>query len=131
MKEGKEPLNVERKKIKIVKAIDLINRVKDEPVPKFVWKGIPEGSMGLITRVAKTGKTTFAENLAMSLSVGRQEFYGVKMDGVPRKVLFINLEEDYKLHSRRNLDQISLLNEEELNLFKDNYFSTPDDFPSY
>ena len=72
-----------------------------------MWNGIPEGSTGLITGVAKTGKTTFAENLAISLSVGKKEFYGCNMDGIPKKILFINLEENYRIFSRRNEKQIA------------------------
>jgi len=120
-----------RKEIKIVKAIDLINKIKTEPEPKYLWKGIPEGSIGLIAGVAKTGKTTFAENLAISLSIGKKEFFGYKMDGIPRKVLFINLEESYKLRSRRNRNQVSKLSRDEFELFCKNYISTPDEFPTF
>jgi KaiC/GvpD/RAD55 family RecA-like ATPase len=55
--------------VKFTRGIDLIKRVESEPEPNFLWHGIPEGSKGLIAGVAKTGKTTLAENLAMSLSV--------------------------------------------------------------
>ncbi|PHN94729.1 hypothetical protein CSC80_05115 [Maribacter sp. 6B07] len=123
--------NEEDAKIKIVKAIDLIKRVKKEPKPKFIWKGIPEGSCGLISGVAKTGKTTFAENLAISISVGKHEFYGNKLDGIPRKILFVNLEESYRLRSARNLEQIDRLSEMEIELFSENYISTPEDFPEF
>ena len=57
------------KKFKITNAIDLINRVKTEPEPKIIWNGITEGSKGLIAGVSKTGKTTLAENLAISIAV--------------------------------------------------------------
>ncbi|MEH6770054.1 AAA family ATPase [Maribacter arcticus] len=131
MNEGQKPSNEEGQQIKVVKGIDLINLVKNEPEPKFLWKGIPEGSTGLITGVAKTGKTTFAENLAISISVGRKEFFGFKIEGGPKKVLFINLEESYRLRSRRNQKQISRLNQDELQLFSENYISTPVDFPDF
>ncbi|MCM4162156.1 MULTISPECIES: AAA family ATPase [unclassified Arenibacter] len=121
----------EEGRIVVVKAIDLINKVKEEPEPSFLWKGIPEGSTGLITGVGKTGKTTFAENLAISLSVGKKEFFGFPMDGVPRKSLFINLEESYRVKSRRNIRQIASLTPAELDLFASNYLSTPLDFPQY
>jgi hypothetical protein len=61
--------------IKIIKGIDQINEVMKEPIPKVIWGGIPEGSLGLITGVAKTGKTTFAENLAFSIAVGRKKCF--------------------------------------------------------
>ncbi len=129
----KEAYNVsnEDERIDVVRAIDLINKIKEEPEPNFLWNGIPEGSTGLITGVGKTGKTTFAENLAISLSVGKKEFFGFPMDGIPRKSLFINLEESYKLRSRRNLKQIVNLTPAELDLFANNYLSTPMDFPQY
>jgi len=116
------------KSIGTIKLIDLMEEVSKEPKPKMLWKGIPEGSYGLITGVAKTGKTTFAENLAISLAVGRKEFFETKMDGTPRKVLFINLEESYRIRCRRNLKQVSVLSESELKLFSENFESTPKDF---
>jgi hypothetical protein len=131
LNEGQDPSNEEGQPITVVKGIDLINLVKQEPEPNFLWKGIPEGSIGLITGVAKTGKTTFAENLAISISVGKKEFFGFKIDGGPRKVLFVNLEESYRLRSRRNQKQISRLSQDELELFSENYISTPVDFPEF
>ena len=131
MREVKKTSKEEEKSFKIIKAIELINRVNREPEPKYLWKGIPEGSTGLITGVAKTGKTTFAENLAISLSVGKKMFFGHPMDGIPRKVLYINLEEGYRIRSRRNQKQINELNKDEIKLFCNNYISTPIDFPEF
>jgi len=127
----KELNNSIPEKLKLIKGIDLIKKVEKTPEPDFIWKGIPVGSKGLITGVAKTGKTTFAENLAISAAVGRKSFFGSKMDGKPKKVLFINLEESVRLRSRRNSKQIKRLNKEELKLFSDNYYSTPSDFPEF
>lgn len=129
MKEEAKALN--EREIKIIKGIDLIKKVKSEPKQKFIWDGIPQGSIGLITGVAKTGKTTFAENLAMSLSIGRKEFFGKKLSGEPKKVLFVNLEESYRIRSWRNEKQISVFSDEELELFAENYISTPIDFPEF
>lgn len=121
----------ESKKFKIVKGIENIIKVKNEPEQRFIWKGIPEGSKGIITGVAKTGKTTFAENLAISLSVGRKEFFGEALIGEPLKVLYVNLEEGYRLFARRNSKQIALLNENEKKLFYENYISIPEGFPEF
>lgn len=129
MKKRVKSLN--EKEIKIIKGIDLIKRVKNEPRPSFIWGNIPKGSIGLITGVAKTGKTTFAENLAMSLSIGRKQFFGKQLSGVPKKVLFVNLEESYRIRSWRNEKQISTFTEKELELFIENYISTPIDFPEF
>ncbi|WP_157208555.1 hypothetical protein [Mariniflexile maritimum] len=58
-------------KVKTRKLIDLIQRVEREPEPKFLWNGIMEGSHGLIVGHPKTGKTTFAENLAILDRAGK------------------------------------------------------------
>lgn len=116
---------------KITKAKDLILQIQNEPDPEIVWNGIIEGSKGLIVGVSKTGKTTLAENLAISLAVGRTEFLNFPLKGIPEKVLFINLEESFRLRSRRNLKQISILSEEEKQLFDQNYFSTPENCPEF
>lgn len=114
--------------IKIVKGIELINQVNELPKPKFLWHGIPEESSGLITGIAKTGKTTLAENLAISLCTGRKSFLNHKMDGKPRKVLYVNLEESARLRSLRNNKQLSKLTESQLSLFSENYITTPMNF---
>ena len=116
---------------KITKAKDLILRVQNEPDLEPVWNGIVEGSKGLIVGVSKTGKTTLAENLAISIAVGRKEFLNFPLKGNPEKVLFINLEESSRLRSRRNLKQVSILSETEKKLFDQNYFSTPENFPEF
>jgi|SRR5690554_3656326 len=131
MKEDITSLNEELNEMKFIKGIDLINRVKNEPEPRFLWRGIPEGSKGLITGVAKTGKTTLAENLAISMAVGRKEFLGFRLDPEPKKVLFINLEESYRLRGRRNSRQITQLSEVEMELFNENYLNSPYSFPEF
>ncbi len=118
-------------KLEVMSAMELIEKTRNEPERKFLWDGIPQESIGLISGVGKTGKTTFAENLGISFAVGRKEYYGSKMDGIPRKVLFINLEESRRLKCLRNIKQITRLNDDELDLFAKNYFSTPETFPQY
>lgn len=118
-------------RLKFERGIDIINKVSNEPEPNFLWHGIPEGSKGLITGAPKTGKTTMAENLAMSMSVGKKDFLGFQLEGKPRKVLFVNMEESYKLHGRRNKKQIYQLSDDELKLFKKNYLCAPRDFPEF
>lgn len=119
------------KRFEIVKAIELIEKLEKEPKPVALWDKISEGTIGLFAGAAKTGKTTFAENLAISISVGRKEFFGKLLSGIPRKVLFINLEESYRIRGWRNIKQLTSLTKEELNLFRDNYISTPIDFPEF
>lgn len=126
-----EKTELVRRKFKITKAIDLINRVKEEPEPSIIWNGIVRESKGLIAGVSKTGKTTLAENLAISIAVGKKEFFGHPLSGIPEKILFLNLEESFRLRSRRNWKQITSLSEREKELFSDNYLSTPEDFPEF
>ena len=110
---------------------DLVEKVKKEKAPRMLWNGIPEGSSGLITGVAKTGKTTLAENLAISLSCGLDELLGHKINVDPQKVLFINFEESYKLRIRRNIKQLEKLNDEQVRLVNKNFYSTPIEFPEF
>jgi KaiC/GvpD/RAD55 family RecA-like ATPase len=124
-------MTTKTQELKFERAIDIIKKVESDPEPKFLWHGIPEGSKGIITGVAKTGKTTLAENLAISLSTGKREFMGFPLIGEPQKVLFINLEESERLFARRNLKQISELSKSELNLFNENYLCAPSSFPEF
>ncbi len=110
---------------------EIIDLVQKEPEPRIIWNRIPEGSTGLITGVAKTGKTTFAENLALNLSIGRKHFFNYKNDLPATKILFISLEESYKIRARRNLEQISDFTEKELVLLQQNFISTPPNFLEY
>ncbi|WP_445749616.1 AAA family ATPase [Polaribacter sp.] len=115
----------------ITKGIDLIESYKNIQEPKILWNGIVEGASGLITGVAKTGKTTFAENLAISLASGRKEFFGFPLDGKPRKVIFIHLEERGWRLVLRSKKMISELNSVELENFSENYFIENQDMPHY
>ncbi|WP_053971148.1 AAA family ATPase [Mangrovimonas sp. ST2L15] len=124
-KESKETM------IKAESAWDKIQRVQAEPEPKFIWASIPQGSVGMFVGAPKTGKTRFAENLAVSLAVGREKFFDMEMIGEPQKVLFINLEESDKIYSRRLAKLVDNLSEAELKLFKNNFFMEPDDFPEF
>lgn len=121
----------EKREIKIEMAYDQIQDFKKEPEAKVLWDGIAEGRFGLMCGVAKTGKTTFAENIAISLAVGRTEYFNQKMDGNPRRVLFINLEESWKIRNRRNLKQLNELSSDELELYKSNFITTPKEFPEF
>lgn len=122
----KNSLNEERKLV--VKAMDLIKKFENEPEPVEIWNGIIEGSKGLFVGVSKTGKTTFAENFAISLAVGKLSFYGKEINGGPKKVLFINLEENPRMRSSRLRKQISRLDSQEMVLFGENYLTPTLDF---
>lgn len=108
----------------ILSGIDLIDMVNNEPPIKFIWDNIPEGSKGLFTGNAKTGKTTFAENLAISIAAGRNNFFGKKIENsTPKRVLFINLEENYRIRGRRAAKQIHSLNNVELANYRRNFLT--------
>lgn len=117
--------------VQVTKASDYIELLKNEPEPREIWNGIIEGSKGLITGISKTGKTTLAENLAISIAVGRKDYLGFPLNGTPEKVLFVNFEESFRVRIRRNMKQIEILSEEELILFNDNFISTPKEFPEF
>lgn len=121
-----DPLNGGAKLV--VKAMELIKKFESEPEPVEIWNGIVEGSKGLFVGVSKTGKTTFAENFAISLTVGKLSFYGKEIKGGPKKVLFINLEESPRMRSSRLRKQISRLNPQEMVLFSENYLTPALDF---
>ncbi|WP_231717760.1 AAA family ATPase [Nonlabens sp. YIK11] len=67
--------------------------LKTMPKPEFLFRGIKEKSFGIIFGPAKSGKSIFSENLAMSIAVGRKSFLNSKLSGIPKKTLFIGLEE--------------------------------------
>ena len=120
-----------KKKTTVTKASDLILRVESEPEPTIVWNGIVEGSKGMFVGLGKTGKTTMTENLAISIAVGNRDYLGFPLSGIPKKILFANIEESYLLRTRRNIRQISKLTTSERTLFDENYVSTPVDFPEF
>ena len=60
------------------------------PRPTFLWSGIKEKSFGLVFGPSKSGKTIFCENLAMKISTGATNFLNERLDGIPKRVLFID-----------------------------------------
>jgi hypothetical protein len=53
------------------------------------------------------------------------------VDGIPKKVAFLNLEEDYSITGERLGDEIRELTDEEKLLFEENFYATPYDFPEF
>jgi len=111
---------------------DLVQNEMQNPEPVELWRGIIEDTFGLIAGVGKTGKTTMAENLALSFACGRREFMGHPISGGAKKILFLNMEENGRLRHRRMFKQFSVLSDAEKELIKQNYFTnTDEDFPEF
>lgn len=113
-------------KFKLVTLKELGDIVSKMPKPVPIWRGINEGNFGYFYGPSKAGKSTCAENLAMSIACGRSEFWGYKLyKGKPEKVLFINFEENCLPRMRRSQNQMKALSNEEVLLVNKN-FIVPD-----
>lgn len=109
---------------------EMLEMHKNRPKPKYLFSGVKEKSFGLIFGPSKSGKTIFCENLAMSLACGMKEFFGYTLDGIPKKVLFVGLEEFWENRIERNKKQFDSLSECEQHLIAKNYLFQPIDFIS-
>jgi RecA-family ATPase len=109
---------------------EMLKEYETRPRPEFLWSGIKKNSFGLVFGPSKSGKTIFCENLAMSIAIGSSEFFDYQLDGIPKKVLFIGLEEHWENRAERNKMQIAVLNEEQQALAGINYLVQPIDFTS-
>jgi archaellum biogenesis ATPase FlaH len=103
---------------------------RNRPKPKYLFSGVKEKTFGLVFGPSKSGKTIFCENLAMSLACGMKEFFGFPLDGIPKKVLFVGLEEFWENRIERNKKQYDVLSEDEKDLIAKNYLFQPIDFTS-
>lgn len=99
----------------------MLVRFDKEPETTYLWNGVKDKSFGLIYGPSKSGKTIFCENLAMHLASGRSEYFGYTLAGVPKKVLFIGLEEFWRNRVERNKKQYECFNEQEQKLIGENY----------
>lgn len=100
---------------------------REMPPTKMLWSGVKEKSFGLVFGPSKSGKTIFCENLGMSLAVGKKDFFDYPLDGIPKKVLFIGLEEHWAARVERNIKQFETLSVEEQALLEANYLYQPID----
>nr|WP_315130339.1 AAA family ATPase [uncultured Flavobacterium sp.] len=104
---------------------------KAMPPKKMLWSGVKEKSFGLVFGPSKSGKTIFCENLAISIAIGRDNYFDYPLDGVPKKILFIGLEECWDNRVERNISQFGTLNEEEQLLMNKNYCFQPIDYTKF
>ena len=56
------------------------------PPKQMLWSGVKEKSFGLVFGPSKSGKTIFSENLAISIAIGRKDYLGYSLEGIPKKV---------------------------------------------
>jgi KaiC/GvpD/RAD55 family RecA-like ATPase len=101
---------------------------KEGPIP-FIWGGIKEGSFGYVFGPSKSGKTTFCENLAMSLVSRKEMFLGNAILERDHRILFVSLEEYERPRSERNDKQIKFLDAPLA--FIENYLVIRDEFPKF
>lgn len=101
------------------------------PPTKYLWSGIQEGSCGIVFGPSKSGKTIFCENMAMSIAMGAKSYFGHSLDGIPKKVLFVSLEEHWVNRVDRNVKQYMALNEEQQALIDENYCYQQINFPKH
>lgn len=107
---------------------EMMCKYKTQPKTNYLWSGIKEKSFGLVFGPSKSGKTIFCENLAMSIAMGKTDFFGCQLDGTPKKVLFVGLEEFWQNRAERNKMQFEAMNEEDQILLGENYRFQPIDF---
>lgn len=104
---------------------EMMVELENRPSLNYLWSGIKEKSFGLVFGPSKSGKTIFCENLAMRIAVGAKDYMGYELDGIPKKTLFIGLEEDWVNRGERNKKQFEALNQNEMDLVKINYRYQP------
>lgn len=107
---------------------EMMSCYKTQPKTTYLWSGIKEKSFGLVFGPSKSGKTIFCENLAMSIAMGKKDFFGYPLDGTPKKVLFVGLEEFWHNRAERNKMQYHSLIDSEQLLIGENYRFQPIDF---
>lgn len=108
---------------------ELLKIYANEPEPIFYWRGIEDVSFGYVFGPSKAGKTIFCENLAMSLAVGRSEFFKSKLSEKPKKVFLAAMEENYRNRAKRMKAQIGGLISEEVKVYNSNMVLAGKDFP--
>ena len=98
------------KKVKHVLTFEeMIKELKKMPPKKYLWSGIKEVSIGLVFGPSKSGKSIWCENLGLKIAIGDNMYMGYSLDGIPKRVLYIGLEEYWENRVERNAKQHSIL----------------------
>lgn len=121
-------MNFKKNEKKFLTFDEIGNEYAKRPKTKFLWSGIKENSFGLIFGPSKSGKTILCEGLAMSIATGAKKFLETDLDGIPKKILFVGLEEQWDNRYERNASQVKHFNDHEIDLIKQNYLYQPIDF---
>lgn len=108
-----------------------IRRLRSMPSIPLIWSGIKQGSVGVIYGPPKSGKSTFCECLAMSLSSGMDKFMGIDIIGGPYKVLIISMEEYWQRRAERNKLQRNFLYSKFNKRFGNKLISSTEKYPNY
>lgn len=124
-------ITINEQKNKAVSFLKMLEEKRKRPKRKFLWRGIKVKSFGIFFGPSKSGKTIFCENLAIKLAIGSSSFLGFKLPGKPTKVLFAGLEEYWENRVDRNLEQYSVLTDEEKKIFEENFLYQNIDFHRY
>ncbi|MCB0748132.1 MAG: AAA family ATPase [Ignavibacteriae bacterium] len=111
----------EEKELHLMTLNEVIKMHKEKPKAKYLWNGIKEKTFGFIFGPSKGGKTIVCENLAMNLAIGKNDFLGYELDGIPKKVLFVGLEEFWEQRAERNEKQFMSFSDEEQIILGENY----------
>jgi RecA-family ATPase len=110
----------------------MMERVKTEPPQKMIYSGIKENSVGFVFGPSKSGKTTFSENLGLSIASGQFEYLGRAINASNPKVLFLSLEEFYSGRTSRNIKQVEAIQAGRADeTWIDNYIVATEDIPRY
>lgn len=117
--------------MKTIKFSQAREMYKTMPQKQMLWNGVVEKTFGLVFGPSKSGKTIFCENLAISIAIGRSSYFDYPLDGIPKKVLFIGLEETFQNRMSRNNLQFEALSEEEQALMGENYDVQEQEFPIF
>lgn len=111
-----------------ISLIEQIKRNEELPPQEYIWRSITPGSLGFVFGPPKSGKTTFCENLAMSIAFSLSAFFGYEIESnAQRKVLFISMEEYWRSRVTRNAKQISVIND--IQDYAQNYVVPDEVFP--
>lgn len=108
---------------------EMLKQHSTRPKTKYLWSGIKGKTFGFVFGPAKSGKTIFCENMAINIAIGAKDYFGYKLDGIPKKVLFIGLEEYWEERVQRNKTQYRALSDDLKKLMLQNYLYQKVDFP--